>query len=202
MSYRQLNIGSKFPLIKKLIERLEDHYLRDVHTMLRLPIPDCSLPAGCNFAIAQTLLATIAGVSSTLYPRNGTDYEKFKTLLKDYYPWKHEPTNPIMADDAASILYGTFRNPLVHDIGLDLKQRSKTQNVIIERMVTISGFPEETIEQIEYTSKRYQMPATITRRDDATVLLVEALYWGTRCMIENLVAKCSSLEQAESMLML
>jgi hypothetical protein len=204
MTYRNLKIDPGAPTtVRQLVKQLESHYLSDVHSMLRLPIPNYRILAGCNFAIAQVLLATIGGVSTTLYSHSGGKGKRFKDLLVDYYPWKHEPHSTVTPSQAAEIIYSVFRNPLTHDLGLDIEKKAKTPLVKLKRRVTKNktrGLPEKEIEALEKTAARPNMSATVVVRPDATVLLVEALYWGVRGMIEELVADKARMKAADSFL--
>jgi hypothetical protein len=85
--------------------------------MFRLPIPNYRIRAGCNFAIAQSLLAVISGLSVTLYSRSGKSGERFKGMLIDHFPWSDEPANALKGVSAAEAVYSVFRNPLTHDLG-------------------------------------------------------------------------------------
>lgn len=204
MAYRGLKIDPTTPAnVKKLVQQLEAHYMSDVHVMLRLPIPDYRIMAGCNFAISQVLMATIGGVSTTLYSHSGGNGKRFKELLVDYYPWKYEPSQSIAPDKAAEIIYSVFRNPLTHDLGLDIEKKANTPVVKLKRLLTKNktrGLPEKEIEALEDTTKRPSMMPTIIIRSDATVLLVEALYWGVRRMIEELVADKTRMKAADDFL--
>lgn len=204
MSYRNLNIDPTIPIhVGKLIKQIEAHYLSDVHAMLRLPIPNYRIMAGCNFAIAQVLMATVSGVSTTLYSYSGGKGTRFKGLLIDYYPWGQEPAQSLTPEQSADIIYSVFRNPLTHDLGQDIEKKAKTPLVKIKRLVTKNktrGLPEKAIEKIENTAKRPNMSPTVTTRSDATVLLVEALYWGLRKMIEELTADKARIIAAERFL--
>ena len=172
--------------------------------MLRLPIPDEGLTAGCNFAIAQTLTSAIGGVSTTLHAHRGGSGQRFKDLLGTYYPWDLEPTQTVTPKQGAEVIYSLFRNPLVHNLGLDIGKKARTRKVNVKRLATNDGrrgLSEETIEQIEDTKKRFQkMSATVTVSSDSTVLLLEALHWGTRVMIERLVNDAPRMKRADAYL--
>ncbi|HEV8711236.1 MAG TPA: hypothetical protein VGX03_00200 [Candidatus Binatia bacterium] len=171
--------------------------------MLRLPEPDYGLSAGCNFAITQVLLGAISGVSTTLFMPSMHSSQsglRFKNLLVKYYPWDLESPQSIAPKQAAEVLYAVFRNPLAHDLGLALQKKAMTRKVLIKRLTTKNGtrgLPEETIEGIENTYKRFQMSATLTVQNDATILLVEALYWGVRVMLERLTKDTGRMQNAE-----
>jgi hypothetical protein len=85
------------------------------------------------------LAAVVSGVSVTLYSHSGSKGKRFKGLLIDYYPWSDE-TMPLRNDaEYARMVYALFRNPLTHDLGLDLEKRVKTQKVVIKRLTISNG---------------------------------------------------------------
>lgn len=204
MAYRPLAIDPTTPQrVRGVIQSLENHYFSDVHCMLRLPAPRCRLTAGCNFAIAQVLTAAIGGLSVTLYRRTGGSGQCFKGLLIDYYPWDVEPNNRVTPNEGAEVLYSVIRNPLTHDLGLDLEMKAKTAQVKIKRLSTkqkTQGLPERSFQGLERSDRRLAMAPTVTVRPDATVVLVEALYWGVRTMVERLTQDRTRMQAAEAFL--
>lgn len=204
MPYNSLNIDASTPTrVRQLISSVENHYFSDVHTMLKLPRPDRRLTAGCNFTIAQVLAAAISGLSVTLYAHSGGSGQCFKSLLLDYYPWNREPPSGVTPQRGAETIYGVFRNPLTHDLGLDLEKRAKTPQVKIKRIANknkTTGLSERQIKLLESTIHRPSMSPAVAIRVDATVLLVEALYWGVRCMVEALARDGARMARAEAFL--
>ncbi len=201
MPYQPLNLdASTPPAVKRLIDRLERLSFSDAHTMLRLPIPNYRLAAGCNFAITQVLTTAIGGLSTTLYRHGNTDGERFKGLLTQHYPWSLEPRQDVPAAEAARVIYEVIRNPLTHDLGLDLHGKSKGIKVKIKRIQRANskgGLPERWIEQLERGPLRPKMSPAVTVRRDANVLLVEALYWGLRRMVESMTRDPALIARAE-----
>lgn len=54
-SYALVGIGEAAgPEVEQFVRNQLEMYLRDIHTMLRLPRPQYGLHAGCNFAIAHS----------------------------------------------------------------------------------------------------------------------------------------------------
>jgi hypothetical protein len=204
VAYRPLGVDRATPpRVKVLIRSLESHYLSDVHAMLRLPDFNCDLVAGCNFAIAQVLAAAVSGISVTLYSHNGGSGIRFKGLLKDYYPWAHEPANAVLPQDGANVLYSVIRNPLTHDLGLDLENKRQGQKIVIKRLATDNkrkGLPEYFIEQLESPDRPNPMSPTVRVLSGKTVVLVEAFYWGVRQMVEQLSRDASRMQSAETFL--
>lgn len=204
MAYISLHLDPKpGPRVGGLIRRLEDHYFRDVHAMLRLPAPTIGVTAGCNFAIFQVLASVVSGVSVTLYEHSGGTGARFKGLLKNYYPWSEEPPPLSDPSHASEQIYSLFRNPLAHDLGLDLKTKSRTKKAIIKRLMTDqkkSGRTEKGIENLEAVERPKQLSPTIKIEADRVVLLVDAFYWGIRKMLLNLIADRKRIAEAENFL--
>lgn len=204
MAYKSLALDPRTPLrVRQLVLSLEDHFFRDVHTMLRLPQPDHQLMASCNFAITQVLASAVSGLSVTLYSHTGGSGARFKALLKDFYPWSLEPGNAVTPQAGADVIYSLVRNPLAHDLGLDLEKKRKTQKVLIKRLATDNarkGLPENMVEQLEAGVRAVTMSPTITILSGKTVLLVEAFYWGVRKMVEDLSRDRSRMQAAKSFL--
>jgi hypothetical protein len=145
--------------------------------MLRLPDVDRDLVAGCSFAITQVLAAVVSGISVTLYSHNGGSGMRFKGLLKDYYPWARETGNAVTPQDGANILYSVIRNPLTHDLGLDLENKRQGQKIVIKRLSTNNkrkGLPEHFIEQLESPNRPIPMSPTVR------VLSGRRLFWSKR----------------------
>lgn len=204
MAYQKLTLDSSTPpTVRRLIDRLERISFSDVHTMLRLPIPNYGINAGCNFAITHVLLTTVGGISTTLYRRGNKDWKRFQGLLRNHYPWNLEPTQTATPAEAARIIYEVIRNPLTHDLGLDLHRKSGGGKVIIKRLQRSKqkgGLGEHWIENLEKGVVRPKMSSAVTVQPDARVLLVEGLYWGLRRMIEAMTRDSQLMARAESYL--
>jgi hypothetical protein len=186
-----------------LIRRLEDHYHRDVHAMLRLPAPTIEVTAGCNFAIAQVLLSVVSGASTTLYAHSGGTGKRFKGLLVDYYPWAEEPTAERNDEEHARHIYSLFRNPLAHDLGLDLERRKRTGKIIVKRLTTDNGrqgHSEAGVEALEHATRPARLSPVLRNDAGRVVLMVEAFYWGVRTMLVRLNADRSRMATAEAFL--
>lgn len=137
-------------------------------------------------------MSVIVGVSTTLYEQIGKVCVRFIGVLEEYYPWDLEPKGILQKKDAVNAIYNIFWNPLTHDLGLDVKKKSKGLTVKIEHRKTQTkrgrdrGLTEKQIESLEMSKTRPTMPATVTAKSQKIVLLVEGLYWGVRNMIEGL----------------
>ena len=206
MTYQAIKIDPQTPVRVKNLLKHVDLSFSDVHSMLRLPITNYGISAGCNFAITHVLMSVIGGVSTTLYKQNGHVGTRFIGVLEDYFPWELEPKGILPKNDAAKTIYNIFRNPLTHDLGLDVKQHSKGLAVKVKRLKTASqggkdrGLTERQIELLEAGNTRPKMSATVTATAQKKVLLVEGLYWGVRIMIERLTADNKRVSAADNFL--
>jgi hypothetical protein len=208
MAYKPLDLDKDTPPhVRALIRSVEKMCFSDVHTMLRLPEETGSLDSNCDFAIAHVLMAVIGGVSATLYMPGikNQDRAKFTGVLTHYYPWDREPCH-ITPQATAIAIYEEFRNPLTHDLGLDIDNKRKGAKLILKRLAFgKGGLPESFIEtELEGYARRKNMSATLTLTKTGTrerkILLVEALYWGVRQMIQNISADKTRMAAAEKFL--
>lgn len=203
MPYRHIiNGASDLPNVVKAIHRLERYYLESVSTMLRLPMPHYRLTANCSFVIAQTLLTAIAGASTTLFRESSKDRKNFEGIIVKFYPWAEEPANIVKPDRGAEILYELFRCPFVHDLGVNLDQ--KTHNITAKVLRAIrdnKGLTWREIRSLERRQRRLGMAPTVVERDDGTIVMqIEPLYWGTRRLFERLTRDRGRMKRAEAFL--
>ena len=92
---------------------------------------------------------------------------------------------------------------MAHDLGLDLKTKSRTQKVIVKRLTTDqgrSGRTEAGIEELEAVARPPRLSPTIKIHADRIVLTVDAFYWGIRRMLLNLNADRKRMAVAENFL--
>src|SRR5688572_4105235 len=77
--YRPLALPEDLPDTVRLgIDAGAEPLLRDVHTMLRLPMPAADLRAGCGFSIVNNLMSIVSGASVLLYSSQGHSGAIFK----------------------------------------------------------------------------------------------------------------------------
>lgn len=206
MAYRPLSPRLSLPPhVERLKWKLERHYLAPAHALFRLPLPNYVVVGQFHFGIANLLLAAIAGISTTLYAHSGGNGERFRNLLESYYPFSQEPKNAAPGPVAAKTLWSVFRNSLAHDLGFDLEKRAKTPETKYLRRLTKRsrgerGLTERMIEELENHTRRPTNKATVEIRPDATVLYVDALYWGVRCMAEGILSDATRVRSAEAFL--
>jgi hypothetical protein len=186
--YRPLKISPTItPSIKRLVQHL-DMLLGDVHSMMRLPLQEEGMTHGCNFAAAVVLLELIGGVSSTLFQSTGGSGERYKLVLENYYPWDAEgDTQPAKA---ARELYKFWRNPLAHELGISGKKGG----------IGKAGHPEDLLEKLELSPAPPSRTLKFISTENMVHLSVEALYWGTRVMIQRLTEDPKMMKKAEAYL--
>jgi hypothetical protein len=206
MPYVALQRPNSLPTsVAATVDRLERQYLREVHVMLRLPIPNYRLTSNCTFSCAQSLMSLISGASTLLYShRDGSPGKDFKDFLIQFFPWSDEPQPQLPASESAQIIYNVFRNPLAHNLGAHVRRRPTTPLVKVKRLARSNGAggpTEKTIERLEREPRPNRMsPSVVVRPGDATVLFVEPLYWGTRVMLSRLLFDQTRMAKAETFL--
>jgi hypothetical protein len=186
------------PQVRRFVaDRIDSLYLSDVHAMFRLPLPQHGIHAGLNFSIAQILMATISGISTTMYDHNGDPGVLFKGLVESYFPWNKERLS-VSTEAAAGIIYDVFRNPLAHAVGLSMDLRDNNRYLVqsdsvekVKRRLTeerTTGHTEEWLETLERSADRPELGPTLVVEPKRKVLLIEGLYWCVRRMIYNLAS--------------
>jgi hypothetical protein len=201
MAYHQLVLAPHTPQpVVDFIRRHVDMQFHDVHVMLRLPLLEYELDAGCNFASGSWLLTLIGGLSTVIYKQTGDAGERFIESLVRYYPWKDEPEPPqgVSAREGAHLLYDLFRNPLEHALGVSTERSGSGRETIIRLQrrnnpldlnIVKGALSEEQIENLELAPTRPDYAqATIVKRAGRKDLLVAGLYWGVRQMVYQLTS--------------
>ena len=206
MPYRPVATPSPLPpQVKRLVWKLERHYLRPAHSLFRLPIPNYRVEGEFAFAISHLLLAAIAGLSTTVYSQHGGAGARFKALLGAFYPLELEPATAPAPGALADALWSVFRNSLAHDLGFDVEKKARTPatKLLRTRTKTLSGergLTERMIARLENSATRPGAEPTVAVRPDATVLSVDMLYWGVRATAERLLLDAPRVAKAEAFL--
>lgn len=191
MSYKLLALDQNTPqIVEQFIRNSVDMLFHDVHCMLRLPIREVDLEAGCNFSVANALLDLISGFSSLLTPNFDTTRDsgnQFKEILRNYYPWDLQPPVGNTQERAIDDIYKYFRNPLTHSLGL------KTEgNYLV--MIDKNSISETNIEQLEQSASSpgpaiTYLPITLKNEEIEQITLnAPNFYWGVRRTLTNLSA--------------
>jgi hypothetical protein len=194
--YQPLQISGGLLTLRELAANRIDPYLRDVHAMLHLPMPELGLEAGCNFSIAEILCSVIAGLSRIVVAQEYRPADAFKELLRKY-PVNEEPTYAVRAG-LPEIAWEIYRCNLVHSLGIRtewVKPRQAIAQVSSGAKVArcLGSNDHARIIQLECSGQRPEwLPATLSYDGQRHLLTVEALYWGTRRLI------CDAIAQPES----
>lgn len=148
MAYQLLVLSPTTPpVVQRFIRSQVDMQFHDIHCMLRLPLLEHDLGAGCNFASANVLLAIVSGLSALLtssLDTSGKSGVLFKRILLDYYPWDVQPPQGSAIKRSIDHLYQYFRNPLAHSLGIKTKG-----NFQVAVAKTKDGLSEADIERLE-----------------------------------------------------
>lgn len=205
MPYRPLNATRAPNSIRDFIATHVDMQFADVHAMLRLPLDEDGMAAGCNFACVSTLCAIIAGASTIVYSQTGSNGERFKGVLNDYYPWRTQPKGGVSQGEAVAALYSDYRNPLAHAWGVSTKEvgRHPNKRIIMDGNAKVLGvvkqaLTEQAIGELETPSGRapsWLTPAVVLNASGGFDLYPHSLYWGTRRMVEALTRDRTRMRQ-------
>ena len=164
-----------------------DPLLEDVHWMLATTISmpnDTGPRRQFQTPIAHVLLATVAGVSTELFhppddKKNTGD--RFRECLSRYFPWHIDPPENVTSECAARILYGAFRNPLVHYLGWSKPRRP---TVRLGQVFRGTDDAENSVEELErLTEKPYSKPFLVVTPQSRTLQL-DSFYWCIRKLVE------------------
>lgn len=194
------------PRVERLVWKLERHYLTPVHAMFRLPLPHYAIVCEIGFSICNQLLAAVAGISTTLYKPTGNNTSRFINVLLNYYPFRDEPAGAAPGDQMANALWEAFRNPLAHNLGFAAHSRAKRVNSKVLRTYRpprassgsqARGLSELQVQRMECDIRPTAKP-TVALRDDATVLSLESLYWGTRQLTQAILRDVDRMQRAEA----
>lgn len=203
MSYQPLALDKQTPaVVGHFVRNHLDMQFHDVHCMLRLPLPEFDLRAGCNFAIANSLLALVSGLSALLTNNLDTSRQSgdlFKKILLDYYPWDLQPPEGSAKERSVDHLHDYFRNPLVHSLGIKIKG-----NFLV--VIAKNSLPEATLENLERSQSSpgpamVYTPITIKNEQIEQITLnVANFYWGIREMLRRLTGNTQQMQETEKSL--
>ncbi len=206
MPYRPLNATRAPNSIRDFIATHVDMQFADVHAMLRLPLTEDGLEAGCNFACVSSLCGLIAGASTIFYSQSGSNAERFKGVLKDYYPWRLQPKGGATQAESVATIYADYRNPLAHAWAVSTKEVGKHPNkrIIMDASAKAFGvvkqaLTEEAVAALEVSTGRppsWLPPVVVRNAAGGFDIYPHSLYWGTRRMVEALTRDRTRMQQA------
>jgi hypothetical protein len=142
----------------------------------------------------------VAGASIMLYEpkefdRRGNRGRLFKAVLKSY-PWIDEGSamNPEVAIDR---IWEMYRNPLAHSLGVPRRGGRELFKVIKFK----EALSERQLEALEGPGPRPNwLPPTMVEQENTIKLHVDALYWGTRRMVEVLTVDTPRMARTDQLL--
>lgn len=171
-------------------------HLQDVRAMLRLPLPDAGITAGCNFAAVHVLLNVLSGLSRLMSASPKRSDAAFCTFVARWYPWSLEPRRSIFRQKRGTdALYDWFRTGFAHDLGLlletgpvDRRGRVRSRFRISGRQLGVTKQPSlslAVLNELDGVMVRPNWLGPTVIADGKVGLLVDAvaLYWGVRRLL-------------------
>lgn len=195
------------PWLRLLLARQIDMQLADLQMLLRFPMPEHGLNAGCNLLTGATALNFISGVSVLFYEASIVDFrsqtrrgQRFLALLNEFYPFEEDDPDP---GDAGDLLYYAARNPLVHTFGVGKDARdfpgaaeAPQRAVMFEKAALAEGAIGQLLES---RSRPAGFPATIRAEPSEWVISVITLTWGVGEMLRRLFNDEGQVTRAEGL---
>ena len=190
-----------YPVLRELFALQIDMQFADVRVLLRLPELELELEleGGCNLALAALLFNLISGASVLFYnasvgsiTERGNRGQRFKGLLRDYYPWS--TTYVLPREQSVDLLWEGGRHPLIHSLGI-----GPTKTIALPGSPEIDGTPITVVygksaltkDQIEavVTSRTTPFQGTLWLSESNRVTVsVPTLAWGVHEMLRRLFA--------------
>ncbi len=175
--------------LKSFVSDQLDMQFHDVHCMLRLPMKDLGLDAGCNFAAANCILSLISGLAALTCPRLSTDRiagHKFTEVMLRYYPWDLKLAQ-LERERRTKHLYDFFRNPLAHSFGV------RTKGNFWVNISRVNAMTEFRLEELEKGDQLYEEliyePVNVKGEDiEKITLVVDHLYANARKMLRTMIS--------------
>src|SRR4051794_5258958 len=85
------------PFLRRVLAEQVDMHMADLRVLLAMPIPSCGFDGGCNLTATALLCSVVSGASTLFFEaslesvRSGArrdSGERFKEVMKLYYPWQ------------------------------------------------------------------------------------------------------------------
>jgi hypothetical protein len=192
-----------YPRLVALLRNQVDMQFDDLRTLMRLPLPEYDLTAGCNLSTASQLFSAIAGASVCFFEpslqaitNRGDRARRFRDVLRSYYPWDGDD---LSVDQRIGCLYRSARNPLAHAFGL-----GDPNGPDFEVFLAKDPLAADRILELEDSRTRpaWCSPTIRSRRRVSTGAIrvdvsVPALFWGTHQMLRRLLAQADIAAAAD-----
>jgi hypothetical protein len=180
--------------------------LADVHTMLRLPLQEVpGMDGGCNFASVSVLCAVVAGASTIFFRQRGFVVERFRDVLKEFYPWHHQPQGGVETAIAVNAIYDNYRNPLAHALAVSTRTQGHgpSQTILVDTHLRPFGVIKRALtedavmalEQPDGPPPSWLTPVVTSNSGGGLDIYPHSLYWGTRRMLEQLFRDAALMRQ-------
>ena len=198
--------------VKSLFHFAVRPHLQDVRKMLRLPLPEAGITAGCNFAAVHVLLNVLSGLSRLLVPGPANSGKAFKAFVERFYPWRLEPPRSrYRRRRGTAALYDSFRTGFSHDLGLllettpvdggDVRGRIRTEGRQLGVVKQPSLSPAALVE-LDGVRLRPEWVGPTVVADGRHGLLIDAvaLYWGIRRVVFDFTSQRKRVLERRHML--
>jgi len=185
---------AQYKNLAELLKNQVDMQFDDLRTLLRLPIAEHGLTAGCNLAVAMILFNLIAGASVCLFEASlkGLSDRKdrtrrFKEVLVHFYPWQGESLSVL---NCVNCIYDSARNPLAHSFGLDDPNQNRFEVILQKEPLST----DQILELEDATIRPTRTPPTIASRRQTSfgttrvTLSVPTIFWGVHRMFRALIS--------------
>lgn len=195
MAYVPLTLPDDLPTgVHRVIRGTTERFLEDIHWMLATAHPERGPKHQFQRPSAVALLAIVAGISRLPFKDDRQSGKRFKDCLNRFFPWDVDPPDGVSPIEAAEILYSVFRNPLVHQLGIDF---DRSYAVKIGAILAGSENAEKSIEEMERSAAKPHTKPCLVVSDNKRVLWVNPFYWGVRRLIERWAADSALVRQTE-----
>jgi len=180
--------------------------LADVYTMLGAEPTQGSNGGTCNFSIGLVLACIIDGLATEIWPiepvKSGGQLKRMEALLLRL-PWGSKADGWITRIEAAKVLYHEVRNPLVHNLGADMRWRGRRRGfldaAIVLGMRDRKRVSPDELEALAKWDPKWPVVWAKKKTEPGPprfVVSAPALYWHVKWLAINLAADDALLAQA------
>src|SRR5262245_13168500 len=192
---------TKYRAVGRFFRNHLDMQFSDVRALMKLPLPEQGLPAGCTFIAAAALANLIGGFAEVLYavpPSLNSAKQsgaRLLALLKDLYPWQSGERRRAKA----RALYYFVRNPLVHNLGIDDPRRLKKEMRRIP--IRKRGLTDRQLIELETANIPPPWAVLAVRQIERRwIIYVPALYWGVFHLLQRITEQPTHMRYAQALL--
>ena len=184
MPYQPIALPSHVPdELTSLIREIIDPFLGEIRFLLSVQKPDQGPKGSLHRPLLILLLAAADGAAQLLYSegKKATNREKFKSFIKNNFPWELDSPDGLSIDEACQFLWEEVRCPLFHRYSLRTNQANTSGMVKFGRVLATD---EEKLTQLELlTDQRPYSDPTFRRDHTRTIVWIDSFYWALRIAI-------------------